>query len=96
MADRQSITRRPIPLKGATVAYTGTASTAAVAPANATSVFVWLTTDGYVSLGPASVATTSDMPLPAYTPIYLDCQTGDNLSAIRDTVSGNLKYSWMT
>ena len=96
MSDRVSVSRRPISCGSA--AYTGTASTAVVAPNNATAVFVWTTTDACVSLRPdATAATTANgIRLPAYTAVYLDCQPGDNLSAIRAASDGTLSYSWMT
>jgi hypothetical protein len=96
MSDRDSVARKPMSAKGGTVAYTGTASTAVVAPDNTTAALVWLTTDGYFSISrDKALATTSDCPLPAYTPWVVACEPGDKLSAIRDAVSGNLKYCWL-
>lgn len=96
MSDRDAVARRPISC--GTAAYTGTASTAVVAPNNATAVFVWCTTDAAVSLRPdATAATTANgVILPAGTAVFLSCQPGDNLSAIRLATSGSLYYSWTT
>ena len=96
MADRFSITRRPIPSGGGVATYTGTGSTAVTVLNNATSVLVWVSTDAYVSVGAKTVATTSDMPLPANTPILLDCQPGDKLSAVQVATGGNFYYCNMT
>lgn len=96
MSDRESIARKAIPSKGGTASYTGTASTAVVAPADATAVLVWCTTDAYVVCDRVKVAaTTSDCPLPAYTPIVLSCEAGDSVSAIRVSASGSLFYCFM-
>lgn len=97
MSDRFSVIRRPIPLKGGKATYTGTASTAVVVPQGATAVLVFVTTIAYVSLNKAaSVATTTDMPLAASVPMVLDCEPGDNLSAVQDAANGTLYYSFLT
>lgn len=97
MSDRHAAIRRPIPLGGGLVTYTGTASVAVTAPSNATAVLVHVTSLAYVSCNKAaSVATTADMPLVPSVPIYLDCEPGDKLSAIQVAAGGTIYYCWMT
>ncbi len=96
MSDRDAVARRPISCNA--VSYTGTASAVVPAPTNATAVFVWTTTDAVVKIASDSaVATlTNGIRLPAGTAVFLSCNPGDNLSAIRVTTDGTLSYSWTT
>lgn len=96
MSDRGAVSRRPISCSS--VAYSGTASAVVAAPTNATAVFVWTTTDAVVKLASdTNIATlTNGIRLPAGTAVYLSCNPGDNLSAIRVATDGTLSYSWMT
>lgn len=96
MSDRDAVARRPISCNA--VNYTGTASAVVSAPDNATAVFVWTTTDAVVKIAAdTNIATlTNGIRLPAYTAVYLSCNPGDKLSAIRVASDGTLSYSWTT
>jgi len=81
------------------VAYTGTAGNTGTWPAGPQGVLVWCTTDAYVSVGENSTATTTDIPIPAYTavPIYVpqpgDPNTGGGawrVSAVQVSAGGTL------
>ena len=72
-----------------TVAYTGTHGVITNA-VSANVVRVWLTTAGYIAIGTAPVATTSDIPMPANTPEYFIVGPGDKVSAIQASAGGNL------
>ena len=77
------------------VAYTGTAGT--ISNAVSTSVIrVWLSTAGYIAIGAAPSATTSDIPMPANTPEYFIVSTGDKVSAIQSASGGNLHVTAMS
>lgn len=95
MSDRESVARRPKQSGGGLVAYTGTASTAVVAPVDATAVYVYCSTAAHVSLGAKAAAETTDLPLPANVLVILQCQPGDKLSAVQQAAGGNLGYCWM-
>ena len=76
-----------------TVTYTGTAgTTAAINPARA--VLVWTTTDAYVKVGESVTATSSDTPIPAYTPVLFEVPRGSNapfvVSAIQISAGGSV------
>ena len=43
-----------------------------------------------------AATTANGVILPAGTAVFLSCQPGDNLSAIRLATSGSLYYSWTT
>lgn len=63
--------------KGQSISYTGTAGVIAVnLPVYAQSVMVWTSTDAYVCIGNSATlaATTSDIPIPAGTPVILPIQ----------------------
>lgn len=96
MAESSRTLFKPIPGKGAIVAYTGTASTAAVAPANAIAVDLYCTTAAHVCIDKnKSAATVTDLPVLANVPVTLRCEPGDNLSAIQQASGGNLCYSFL-
>lgn len=91
--DREAVLRSPMDV-ARTVAYTGTAgSTATWNPGPAT-VMVWCTTDCFVTVGEGLTATTSDTPLPAYTPIWLPVPRGSGapwrVSAIQNSSGGSV------
>lgn len=54
-----------------TTTYTGTAGSTGTFPNNPKALLVWTTTDAYVKVGDGVTATSSDLPLPAYTPVLL-------------------------
>lgn len=52
-----------------TVSYTGTAGSVSGWPAGPEGVVIWSDQPCYVTVGEGVTATTSDTPIPAYTPI---------------------------
>lgn len=58
------------------VAYTGTAGSTTGWNAGPQGVLVWSTTDTYIRVGEGVTATTSDTPLPAYTPVPITVPKG--------------------
>lgn len=58
------------------ISYTGTAGVTGTWNAGPQGVMVWSTTDAYVSVGEGVTATSSDTPLPAYTPIVINVPNG--------------------
>lgn len=78
-------------------AYTGTAGVIDNAIADGiTVVRVWLTTAGFISIGSAPSATTSDIPMPANTPEYFVVPPKSKVSAIQLSAGGNLHVTEMT
>jgi hypothetical protein len=77
-----------------TVAYTSTAGSTATWPAGAPAVLVWSDQDCYVVVGEGVTATTSDLPLPAYTPVPIKVPQGTNaawrVSAIQISTGGTV------
>lgn len=76
-----------------TTTYTGTAgNTGTFSPASA--VLVWTTSDAYVKVGEGVTATTSDLPIPAYTPVMLAVPAGTGaawrVSAIQISAGGSV------
>ena len=58
------------------VAYTGTAGSVTGWPAGPQGVLVWSTTDAYIRVGEGATATSSDTPIPAYTPVPITVPPG--------------------
>lgn len=78
-------------------AYTGTAGTIDNAISSGITVIrVWLSTAGYIAIGAAPTATTSDIPMPANTPEYFVVPPGSKVSAIQSASGGNLFVTEMT
>lgn len=78
----------PVNGTGQVVAYTGTAGTSTEVGTQTRRVWVFLTTLGYIAVD--KTATTSDMPLPANTPVVIDVRPGQTISAIQASTGGNL------
>lgn len=96
MAERNATLLRNVPSKGAIVAYTGTASTAAVAPAGTVAVTFYCTTAAHVCIDRVkTAATTTDLPVLATVPYTLAAEPGDSISAIQQASGGNLAYCWL-
>lgn len=76
------------------VAFTGTAGSTTAWPSGPDGVVVWCTTDAYIRVGEGVTATTSDMPIPANTPIPFIVPDGTGapwrVSAIRVSADGTL------
>lgn len=83
---------RPSDQAGANVSYTGTAGSTSTFPSGPQGVLVWVTTDAYVVAGVGVTATTSDTPIPAYTPVVLDVKAGEpwRVSAIQISSGGTV------
>ena len=96
--DTRELIFKPIFGKGQSVAYTGTAGTISNAlPNDCTAVWVWTTTDAYIRIGQSPTAVTTDIALPAYTPMvfpvsYIDAQSanGCKVSAVQISSAGTL------
>lgn len=80
---------QPIAAGAKKVAYTGTAGNTAAIAANASAVWIVVTTDAFVKVGATAVA-DQDLYLPAYTPIVLSCAGGDVISAVQVSAGGTL------
>lgn len=76
------------------IAYSGTAGVTGTWNAGPQGVLVWSSTDAYVAVGEGVTATTSDTPIPAYTPmvIYVPQGTGGpwRVSAIQVSTGGTV------
>lgn len=73
------------------VAYTGTAGTIATAiAAGVQKIRVVVTTAAYIKIGGSPTATTSDVYLPADSPEYFTCASGEKVSAIQVAANGTL------
>ena len=88
------IIRRPIYGSASKTAYTGTAGSVTV-PGTAGAVMVWCSSAAFVRVsGKGTVATATDLPLPANAPIIIptDNTTGApiTVSAIQDTAGGSM------
>lgn len=80
-----------------TKAYTGTAGVIDNAISNGiTVVRVWLSTAGFIAIGAAPTATTSDIPMPANTPEYFIVPPGAKVSAVQSASGGNLFVTEMS
>ena len=80
-----------------TKAYTGTAGVIDNAISNGiTVVRVWLSTAGFIAIGAAPTATTSDIPMPANTPEYFIVPPGSKVSAVQSSSGGNLFVTEMS
>ena len=94
MGDRTSVLRDPITTTGYNVAYTGTAGSTTAYQTGPTSVLVWSTSDCYVKVGEGVTATTSDTPIPSYTPFFLPVPQGTGapwrVSAIQISTGGTI------
>jgi len=78
-------------------AYTGTAGVIDNAVSSGINVVrVWLTTAGFIAIGSAPTATTSDIPMPANTPEYFVVPPGAKVSAIQSASGGNLYVTEMS
>ena len=96
--DNRELIFRPIFGKSQSVAYTGTAGTITnPLPLDCTAVWVWSTSDAYIKFGSSPTATSTDFPLPAYTPMVfplnvfgVQSANGSKVSAIRITADGTL------
>jgi len=77
-----------------TAAFTGSAASTGTWPAGPQGVLVWSTQDCYVKVGEGVTATSSDTPIPAYTPIPFVVPPGTGgawrVSAIQTTASGTV------
>jgi hypothetical protein len=75
-------------------AFTGTAGSTTGWNAGPQGVLVWSTTDAYIRVGEGATATTSDTPLPAYTPVPFTVPPGTGatwrVSAIQVTSGGTV------
>ena len=83
----------PADSAGLNVAYTGAAgNTGTFTPAPR--VFVWATTDSYIRVGEGVTATTSDLPVPASTPVIINVPIGTGapwrVSAIQISAAGTV------
>ena len=76
------------------VAFTGTAGSTSGWPAGPEGVMVWSTEPCYVAVGEGVTATTSDTPIPAFTPIPFKIPTGTSglwrVSAIQISSGGTV------
>ena len=76
------------------VAYTGTAGSLTGWNAGPQGVLVWSTTDAYIRVGEGATATTSDTPIPSYTPVPITVPNGTGatwrVSAIQVSAGGTL------
>lgn len=76
------------------VAYTGTAGSTTGWNAGPQGVLVWSTTDAYIRVGEGVTATTSDTPLPAYTPVPITVPNGTGgvwrVSAVQISAGGTV------
>lgn len=83
-----------IPDTAKNVAYTAAAGNTANLPAGTTDVLVWCTSDAFVRVGKAAVATNDDCPIPAMTPVVIAIQEpnlADNrVSALQIAAGGTL------
>lgn len=80
-----------------TKAYTGTAGVIDNAISNGVTVVrVWLSTAGFIAIGAAPTATTSDIPMPANTPEYFIVPPGAKVSAVQSASGGNLFVTEMS
>lgn len=82
-----------------TVSYTSTAGTITNAVSSGVQVIrVWLSTAGYVAIGTAPTATTSDIPMPANTPEYFIVPPGGStkVSAVQSASGGSLFVTEMS
>ena len=77
-----------------TVAYTGTAGTTAEMGAQTYAVSITVTTAAFVALD--KTATTADHFLPANTPLVVQCQPGQTVSAIQLSSNGSLYITELT
>ena len=100
MGDRTAVLRDPSAGPGASITYTGTAGVTASYIPGPTSVMVWATTDCYVLVGEGVTATTSDTPIPAYTPFWFPVPQGTGapwrVSAIQISAAGTIYTKAMT
>jgi len=75
-------------------AYTGTAGSTTGWNAGPQGVLVWSTTDMYVRVGEGATATSSDTPIPAFTPVPFTVPQGTGgvwrVSALQIGVSGTV------
>ena len=78
----------------ATITYTGTAGVTAKFNPGPKGVLIWTTTDAYVRVGEGVTATTSDTPIPSYTPVVFDVPNGSGapwrVSAIQVSAGGSV------
>lgn len=78
----------------ATASFTGTAGVTGIYPPGPQGVVVWVDSPAYVVVGEGVTATTSDTPIPAYTPIpfKVPASTGApwRVSAIQISAAGNV------
>lgn len=80
-----------------TVSYTGTAGAISNATGSHTNVIrVVLTSAGYIAIGAAPTATTSDIYMPANVPEYFVVSPGVKVSAVQASAGGALHVTEMT
>jgi len=85
------------PVTSQSVAYTATAGTITNAVgSHINRVHITTTTAAFIALGAAPTATTSDMYIPADTPILITIKPGQKVSAIQLTTGGTLYVTEMT
>ena len=76
------------------VAYTGTAGSTTGWASAPRGVLVWSTTDAYIAVGESVTATTSDCPIPSYTPVLFRVPRGSGaswrVSAIQVSAGGTV------
>lgn len=77
----------------APVAYTGTAGNTSPFNNTVQQVSIQTTSASFYNVGPGVTATTSDIPLAANTLIYIKVRPGDRVSAVQQSVGGNLHVS---
>lgn len=78
-----------------TATYTGTAGSTATWPMGPQGVLVWSDQACYISVGTGVTATTSDTPIPPFTPIAFHAPQSQNtgpwrVSAIQVTTGGTI------
>ena len=85
------------PVTHQSVAYTGTAGAIANGVGTGINVIrVMMTTAGFIAIGRAPAAATTDVPMAANVPEYFLCEPGDKVSAIQASAGGNLHVTEMS
>lgn len=91
--DRLSLVRYSLVGGGQTFSYTGTAGNTTQYAPGPDAVWCWATTDCYVKIGDTVTATTTDFPIPAYTPVVIPVPTSSGkpfrVSAVQISAGGN-------
>lgn len=71
-----------------TVVYTGTAGTTIASSKTTTKMRLYTTTNAFFKVGANPTATTSDVPITAGIPEYVDCSAEDKVSFIQSSANG--------